>query len=225
MGVHSQCQAADLAGNLESIREAARQADWVLFSLHAHQPRGGATHEPADFIEEFARAAIDAGAHAIIGHGPHELRGIEIMAGRPIFYSLGNFFYQNQTVQKLPADFYERYQLDPYGGTPADAFDTRLEAPPQPGRIERTHVMQDEKYWISVLPRMGFKGDRLSKLELYPVHLNRSLPRTQRGRPMLAQGTQAKRILRNVAELSAPYGTQISIRDGIGRVKLSRGKG
>ena len=34
---------------------------------------------------------IDAGADAVIGHGPHVLRGIEFYRGRLIAYSLGNF--------------------------------------------------------------------------------------------------------------------------------------
>ncbi|WP_336696478.1 CapA family protein [Curtobacterium sp. USHLN213] len=39
----------------------------------------------------FARAAIDAGADLVIGHGPHSLRGIEVYQGQLIAYSLGNF--------------------------------------------------------------------------------------------------------------------------------------
>jgi hypothetical protein len=34
---------------------------------------------------------VDAGADAVVGHGPHVLRGIELYRGRPIAYSLGNF--------------------------------------------------------------------------------------------------------------------------------------
>jgi hypothetical protein len=34
---------------------------------------------------------IDAGADAVVGHGPHVLRGIEYYEGKPIAYSLGNF--------------------------------------------------------------------------------------------------------------------------------------
>jgi hypothetical protein len=34
---------------------------------------------------------IDAGADAVIGHGPHVLRGIEFYHGHLIAYSLGNF--------------------------------------------------------------------------------------------------------------------------------------
>jgi hypothetical protein len=47
--------------------------------------------EPRGDLRRWARAVIDAGADAVIGHGPHVLRGIEFYGGRPIVYSLGNF--------------------------------------------------------------------------------------------------------------------------------------
>lgn len=40
-----------------------------------------------------AHAAIDAGAHLVIGHHPHVLQGIELYNGRYIVYSLGNFCF------------------------------------------------------------------------------------------------------------------------------------
>ena len=46
---------------------------------------------------EAAHWAIDQGADLFAGHGPHFLRGIEIYKNRPIFYSLGNFIFQNGT--------------------------------------------------------------------------------------------------------------------------------
>ena len=42
-------------------------------------------------LRPWARAVLEAGADAVIGHGPHVLRGIEFHLGKPIFYSLGNF--------------------------------------------------------------------------------------------------------------------------------------
>lgn len=42
---------------------------------------------------ELAHAAIDAGAHLVIGHHPHVLQGIEEYQGRYIAYSLGNFCF------------------------------------------------------------------------------------------------------------------------------------
>ena len=47
--------------------------------------------EPRGNLRKWARAVIDAGADAVVGHGPHVLRGVEFYNGRPIFYSLGNF--------------------------------------------------------------------------------------------------------------------------------------
>jgi hypothetical protein len=42
-------------------------------------------------LRRWARRVIDAGADAVVGHGPHVLRGVEFYRGRPVFYSLGNF--------------------------------------------------------------------------------------------------------------------------------------
>jgi poly-gamma-glutamate capsule biosynthesis protein CapA/YwtB (metallophosphatase superfamily) len=40
---------------------------------------------------EFGRALIRAGADVVFGHSAHVVRGIEIVQGRPIVYSAGNF--------------------------------------------------------------------------------------------------------------------------------------
>jgi poly-gamma-glutamate capsule biosynthesis protein CapA/YwtB (metallophosphatase superfamily) len=80
---------ADLTALLAGIRAVRAAADVVLVSLH-----WGIHMVPtliADYQIEVARAAIDAGADAILGHHPHILKGIEFHRGRPIFYSLGNF--------------------------------------------------------------------------------------------------------------------------------------
>jgi hypothetical protein len=47
--------------------------------------------EPRGELRRWARAVVEAGADAVVGHGPHVLRGIELYRGRPIAYSLGNF--------------------------------------------------------------------------------------------------------------------------------------
>jgi len=47
--------------------------------------------EPRGDLRSWARAVIDAGADAVIGHGPHVLRGLEFYRGRLVSYSLGNF--------------------------------------------------------------------------------------------------------------------------------------
>ena len=220
VGMHTKANKSDMEGNLESIREAGKQADWVLFSVHAHEGLIGDSERPAEFLEEFARATIDAGAHCFIGHGHHAMRGIEIRDGKPIFYSLGNFIFQNETVYKMPADFYDRYKLDPYSGTVSTAFDARHDTPPRPGYQIYKWFTQDEKYWISVMPRMEFLGDKLKELSLYPIELGMEKPRSQRGRPMLANPEFATKILEIIKSLSEPYGTKIDIVDNVGIIQL-----
>ena len=79
----------DLADLCDTIREAAEEADLVLLSIHWGLHMEEATI--ADYQHKVARAAVDAGANAVIGHHPHILKGVEILDGAPVFYSLGNF--------------------------------------------------------------------------------------------------------------------------------------
>lgn len=87
-GVATEPDPRDLKGLADAIRDARRQADYVVVSIHAHEGMPGAREIPARFLVEFAHAAVDTGADVFIGHGPHLLRGIEIYKGKAIFYSL-----------------------------------------------------------------------------------------------------------------------------------------
>ncbi|MDO6415252.1 CapA family protein [Sphingomonas sp. BIUV-7] len=87
--VHSYPHRDDLAAMEEDIRAAKRQADIVLVSHHwgIHFVRATI----ADYQLDVARAAIAAGADAIIGGHAHILKGAELIDGKPVFYSLCNF--------------------------------------------------------------------------------------------------------------------------------------
>lgn len=52
--------------------------------------------QPTPIQRGQAHQLIDAGADAIIGHHPHVIQKEEIYKGRPIFYSLGNFVFDQQ---------------------------------------------------------------------------------------------------------------------------------
>ena len=43
--------------------------------------------------EHFARTLIDGGVDAVIGHHPHVVQDVSLYKGKPIFYSLGNFVF------------------------------------------------------------------------------------------------------------------------------------
>jgi poly-gamma-glutamate synthesis protein (capsule biosynthesis protein) len=81
--------AEDLAALCADIRAAKQQADLVFVSLHwgIHFVRAVI----ADYQREVARAAVAAGADAILGHHAHILKGVEVIDGRPVFHSLCNF--------------------------------------------------------------------------------------------------------------------------------------
>jgi poly-gamma-glutamate capsule biosynthesis protein CapA/YwtB (metallophosphatase superfamily) len=71
------------------VRGAGNQADVVIVALHkgiGHTPAALAMYE-----SPVSRAAIDAGADAVIGHHAHIMRGIEMYRGSPIYHGLGNF--------------------------------------------------------------------------------------------------------------------------------------
>jgi hypothetical protein len=60
-------------------------------ALHLSEAPESLGMEPRGELRRWARVVIDAGADAVVGHGPHVLRGIEFYRGKPIVYSLGNF--------------------------------------------------------------------------------------------------------------------------------------
>lgn len=73
------------------VLRARMHADVVLVSLH-----DGAeyTRRVARETVQFARAAIEAGATAVFGHHPHVAQRVEPYKDGWIFYSLGNFVFQ-----------------------------------------------------------------------------------------------------------------------------------
>jgi len=197
----------DLAELVASIRTAKKQADWVLVTVHSHESAGDRTR-PAQFYETFAHAAVEAGADMIFGSGPHILKGIEIFQGKPIFYSLGDFIFQNETVEFLPAENYLPYKLGPEA-TPADFSDRRY-------RNDTTGFPVDPEIWRSVIALPSYHAGRLQKIELLPIELGQKKTRSQRGRPVLASGDTAQEIIQRLAELSAPFGTKIVFENGKG---------
>ena len=56
------------------------------------------TNKATNFQKELAHALIDNGADLIVASHPHWVQNIEIYNGKPIFYALGNFIFdQNHT--------------------------------------------------------------------------------------------------------------------------------
>lgn len=209
--ITSQLNARDLEGNLRWLRDARRMADWAIVSVHCHE--SGANRDlPPDFLVDFARACIDEGADAFIGHGPHITRGVEVYKGRPIMYSLGNFIFQNDTVHWQPSYNYESVKLGA-DATPADFYDARSEH-------DQRGFPGDPIYWESVVARCEFKGGDLRALTLHPIDMGYGKRRSQRGRPLLASADVSRRALERVKRLSKQFDTDVRIERGMGVVRL-----
>jgi hypothetical protein len=212
------CNAADLESIERWIRGSGLHTDWTVYSVHSHESGAtGEIHEvcresPADFHVEFAHRAIDSGCHAVTGHGPHFLRGIEIYRGRPIFYSLGNFVFHNDTVARQPEPAYSRQGLGDEH-TPGDWGAARSGG-------GAYGFPTDPAFYRSVVAICEFDGGELREIRLHPVDLGFGQPMSRRGRPLPASRQVADEIVAWLQRLSEPYGTTISNEDGIGVIRL-----
>lgn len=81
---------------VEQLKIATRSADIVIVSFHW----GNEYQLRSKRQQEFAHLAIDYGADLVIGHHPHWVQEIENYKGVPIFYSLGNFIFDQMWSQK-----------------------------------------------------------------------------------------------------------------------------
>lgn len=75
---------------LELIKKYDSKVDWLILSIHWGSEYD--TKQSKDQIE-FAHAFIDTGVDVIHGHHPHVLQPIEYYKSKLIFYSLGNFVF------------------------------------------------------------------------------------------------------------------------------------
>lgn len=199
----------DMARILGEIREARRQADVVLVSIHTHVNDTYETNIPGQFLQTFGRACIDAGATAMLGHGPHELQGIEIWGGGVIFYSLGNFLFQTETVEFQPWDAYNNRNMP---------LDTKVGAY-MDDRSKNNTVGYNVQEWIwkAVMGAFTMEEGKLTQVQLYPIDLGQNLPRGRKGVPVM---TGDEHTLQYLQTLSEPYGTKIRIENGVGYIDL-----
>ncbi len=85
----------DIIDNTNQIKEAKKNADFVFVIIH-----GG--HEyynlPSPRMQKQYRFYAEQGADLIVGHHTHCISGHETFKGVPIYYSLGNFLFTNEST-------------------------------------------------------------------------------------------------------------------------------
>jgi hypothetical protein len=197
----------DLKDNLRSIRNGKQYSDFMIATIHSHQ---GETilqqflfeEHPPQFLVDFAHNAIDNGADAFVGHGPHIIRGIEIYKGKPIFYDLGEFFREWD------------WSCDCDNPSSADTTAERVVA-----GLNNRGVAEPINY-ESIIGLSRFDKGKLQEVRVYPIWGRQDGPISRRGIPQLAPPEIAQRILTRLQRLSQPLGTTMAIEGNVGVIRV-----
>lgn len=202
VGVHTSPDQYDLNRTISHIKEAKNQSDIVILSIHSHQFAKNDKHIPPEFIIEFAHKCIDNGVDIIVCHGPHILRGIEKYNGKLIFYGLGNFILQHESMAYLPEEFYWKYGVArAQMSGPSDVLSIRDKG----GKIG---LVTDPEVWESMVVSL-YANDKSFDVKLFPIkiYLNE---KALKGLPYLTNDVS---IIKRVQQMSLNLNTSFDIVD------------
>jgi len=115
-------------------------------------------------------------------------------------------------VQYLPEEAYRRYGLN-NEATPGDFIQARYQS------NTKGHPA-DPLQWEQIFAECKFHHGMLKEILLYPLDLGYGKPRSQRGRPVLADEELGKKIIDRVKELSKKLGTEVSFKEGRGVIAI-----
>ena len=196
---------------LRSIRDGKENSDFMVASIHCHQANYdfqaySFDNDVPDFLAELAHKAIDNGADVFLGEGVHTLRGVEIYKGKPIFYGVSSFIYQDTGQSSEPPN--------PNNGTLTDTESSF--------RPERYHPDNLEVLLVTA----RYEGGKLVEVRLYPGDLGQEAgtrPHSRLGYPMTPSAEIAQKTLAKVQRFSKPFGTTISIENNVGVIRVAAG--
>jgi poly-gamma-glutamate capsule biosynthesis protein CapA/YwtB (metallophosphatase superfamily) len=206
--VHLTTNPNDERDALSAIVRARATADVVVVSIHSHEP-GNLSVEPAPLLRELAHQAIDRGAALVVGHGPRQLRGVEVYGRGVILYSLGNFAFEAAAIPPDAGDVFDAN---------TDLNELALGAM-SPARSTRLPSYDAAVWWESVIATATFDAGVLKELRFDPIDLGVDRPIAQRGLPRRASPARANAILERIAAMSAAFGTTVRIDAGVGYVQ------
>ncbi len=121
---------------IEAIKNANQKADYVVASVHWGTEY---SQELEDVQLETSKEYINAGADIIIGSHPHILQGIEFYKGKPIIYSLGNFWFNSKTVDSMLLN------LHLYGNSYEDNVEVEIVPAIQSDHVTKLITLPEEK--------------------------------------------------------------------------------
>jgi poly-gamma-glutamate capsule biosynthesis protein CapA/YwtB (metallophosphatase superfamily) len=178
----------------QDIDALKTQVDLVIVSLHK-----GITHCPATlapYEQPVAHATIDAGADVVLSHHAHIVQGFEFYKGRPVFHGLGNGCVVTRALspgQDHPerAAWVERRKAM-FGFEPDPAYEL---APFHPEAVN------------AMLGTLRWHADGSLEAGMIPVHVEAP------GRPVLANGSEARKIADYIQNISRKAGLKAFAMD------------
>ncbi len=82
---------------IDAIWKAKREADVTVVYTHW----GDEYVEPTEYMKSLAHRFIDAGADMVVGSHPHVIQSHEVYEGKHIYYSLGNFIFDQYWTSEV----------------------------------------------------------------------------------------------------------------------------
>lgn len=191
-GIETIVDSKDEKRILDAVKLSSLHADFTILSVHTHEISFSDWESPPEFLVSLCRRAVERGATMVVCHGTHVLRGVEIHLGRPIFYGLGNLFF-NDLAFVQPTERYHEFNLDDSAGplTLAKA-------------IHEAKEFEEDIFWEGLMATVNI-DHKSSFIELFALDLCGDHP-ARHGLPALAQGDKRARILERIARLSETLG-------------------
>lgn len=209
-GVKTTANEKDRREILKSIEDARERSDYVFVNLHTHEGENENWYSdyPAEFIEDFAHEAVDAGASCVFGHGAHFTRGAEIYHGQPIFYNLGSLFMEFEAGESIISpEMFESYGYQE-DESPSTLHKNRTKDSSGNWQGFYSHKKFSENFMV--LFHLDIEKDQF-EYELIPLDLKLTHPQvTKRGLPVMASKETSDSLIERLNRISKDrYYTEI----------------
>lgn len=143
----------------DEIAQAKSLGQYVIVSMHSGTEY---TAKPNESQKIFAHRSIDAGADLVIGHHPHVVQTVEKYQDKYIFYSLGNFIFDQMFSDETRRGLVLKINFSNNIIKKIELVPTVIENYAQPRvanekeadwvlkRLQYTYISQDNKYYLNL---------------------------------------------------------------------------
>jgi poly-gamma-glutamate capsule biosynthesis protein CapA/YwtB (metallophosphatase superfamily) len=188
--------ARDLAGIIQSVRDGKQNSDFMIVAIHCHQ--NSFSYQEYSHDNSVPDFLVEL-AHAAIDNGADVFvgTGVHTLRGVEIYKGKPIFYGLNSFFNVESSPVYTDY-------------------------TDGIHQPDDGEV---LLTTSRYEGGKLMEVRLYPADLGvADRPTSKVGIPMTPSPEQAQLILKHLQEMSKPFGTTISIENGVGVINVAQTK-